>query len=161
MATHKGQINMDMRFNVDKSNLQLVKNELQDIQKLTTLELSSKSLNVTKEQLAQVKYAADAVQTAMEKAFNVNLGTLNITKFQNELTKAGFSLDEVYSRLSSVGAGGMKAFQNISSSILTSNLQLKQTSKILDNIAQTMVNTAKWGAASGIFNNLANSVQKA
>lgn len=161
MATHKGQINMDMRFNVDKSNLQLVKNELQDIQKLTTLELSSKSLNVTKEQLAQVKYAADAVQTAMEKAFNVNLGTLNITKFQNELTKAGFSLDEIYSRLSSVGAGGMKAFQNISSSILTSNLQLKQTSKILDNIAQTMVNTAKWGAASGIFNNLANSVQKA
>lgn len=165
MAAHKGQINMGMRFDVDKSSLQQVKAELQSIQKMTVQEFSLKNANMgfkeAQSKLIEIKREANAVQAALDRAFNTNLGSMNVTKFDMELKKADIDLKAVYNDFRMMGATGIQAFQQLSSSVLTSNLQLKQTHKILDNISQTMFNTAKWGLASSVFNNMTSSIQKA
>ena len=45
--------------------------------------------------------------------------------------------------------------------VLNTNIQLKQTSQTLDQMAITLKNTVRFGISSSIFNNLTNSVQKA
>lgn len=45
--------------------------------------------------------------------------------------------------------------------ILTTNMQLKQTHSFLENMATTLSNTIKWNIASGAMNALTNNVQQA
>lgn len=45
--------------------------------------------------------------------------------------------------------------------ILTTNMQLKQTHNFLNEMATTMANTIKWGVASSVMNNFSGSVQQA
>ena len=49
----------------------------------------------------------------------------------------------------------------MASQVLNTNLQLKQTNKLLDDMATSMANTVKWGITSSIFNNMTRSVQDA
>ena len=63
--------------------------------------------------------------------------------------------------LESSGTGGAKAYDTFSRSILNTNLQLTESSKLLDSIATTMTNTVKWGVTSRIFNGITESIQKA
>ena len=165
MAAHKGQINYGVRFDVDKQSLQQVKTELQAIQKMTLQEFSIKNadmgLKEAQNKLIDIKREATALQGVLDRAFNADLGSLNLTKFDNELKKSNIDLQSVYKNFKLAGATGTQEFQKLSSAVLTSNLQLRQTHNILDNIAQTMFNTAKWGIASSAFNNMTSSIQRA
>ena len=165
MAAHKGQINYGVRFDVDKQSLQQVKTELQAIQKMTLQEFSIKNadmgLKEAQNKLIDIKREATALQGVLDRAFNANLGSLNLTKFDNELKKSNIDLQSVYKNFKLAGATGTQEFQKLSSAVLTSNLQLRQTHNILDNIAQTMFNTVKWGIASSAFNNMTSSIQRA
>lgn len=59
------------------------------------------------------------------------------------------------------GETGTRAFSNMSSSIMQTNMQLRQSHKILDEIALTFKNTVKWTATSSIVNRMADSIQAA
>ena len=165
MAAHKGQINYDVRFNVDSTNLKAIKAELSDIQKMTVQDFSKQNIGMNfheaQSQLINIKRDAADIQLALDKAFNTSLGSLNIEKFEAELKKANIDLAQVYTNFRSMGSVGIQAFQQLSASVLTSNLRLRETHKILDNISQTMFNTAKWGLASSVFNNMTSSIQQA
>jgi len=52
-------------------------------------------------------------------------------------------------------------FNQLQSNVLNTNLQLKNTNKLLDDMATSMANTVKWGVTSAIFNNITNQIQKA
>jgi hypothetical protein len=49
----------------------------------------------------------------------------------------------------------------MASSVLTTNLQLKETHSILNDMGTTMMNTVKWGIASSVMNTFTGSVQQA
>ena len=154
-----GSINYTVKYNIDKTGLNQMKASLQEILNLTQGDLIKINSKATKEDLKQLQDAAKAVGSALERAFNPNLGTLNVSKFNQELKK--LNVDKIYKDFNIMGQAGRNAFRNITSDVLTTNMQLKQTHSILDNMATTMANTIKWGVASSIMNSFTGSVQQA
>lgn len=157
------RIKFGVDFDVNKAALNEARNALQEIQKMTRQNVlesnTDMGLREASTQLKKAKEDAEQLQIAITKAYNPKLGGLNLSTFKEELKKV--NLEEVYKNFSSLGPVGTKAFSQISSSVLQTNLQLKESHKLLDEMAQTMSNTVKWGVASSIFNNMTSSVQKA
>lgn len=58
-------------------------------------------------------------------------------------------------------ASGQMAFDNLTRSILTTNTELKQTSKIMERFATTFKNTIRYGISSSVFNRFTGSIQTA
>lgn len=157
------QIRFKVGYEVDKSALNEIRNSLQTIQKMTSSDLMSlnKGMDLTtaNAQLKQIKQTASQVQEALSRSFNSDLGTFNISKFNSELKN--LDINRVYNDFASAGVAGQSAFRNITSQVLTTNMQLKQTHSLLDNMATTMANTIKWGVASSVMNTFTNNVQRA
>ena len=160
-----GQINYGINFNINSSQLKQLKTELQALQSLTTVDIAmnNKNLNLdkAKKEVEQIHRDARALESVFDKAFNTNLGTLNLKKLNIELNNSKLNLKDINNRFSSLGVSGISAFQAMSKAISSTNLQLKQSSKFLDDMAKTMANTAKWGVASSVLNNMSGSIQKA
>ena len=95
----------------------------------------------------------------MSEAFNVKLNTVNIESFNKILKDSGSSMESVYNSFSKAGVAGQSAFRTMTSQVLDTNLQLKESHAILDKIGITLGNTLKWNIASSAVNTLTRSVQ--
>ena len=80
--------------------------------------------------LQQAGKTATQLDAILEKCFNQDLGTLNVTRFNQELKKSNLTTTQIKADLAGAGATGAMAFNNLGSSILKTNIQLKQTSNI-------------------------------
>lgn len=157
------RIDFTVGFNTDQSGLSTIKKSLEEIQKMTSSDLMNLNkgmdLSEANSRLTQIKESASQVQKALDKAFNADLGTLNVSKFNNELKN--LDINKIYNDFNSAGSVGQTAFKNMTTQILTTNMQLKQTHSFLENMATTLSNTIKWNIASGAMNALTNNVQQA
>ena len=157
---NNSQVNIGIKFKTDskeiETSLNKLKKSLQEIQKIKPGNFSG-----TKKQLYDIQETAKKVEQAMEKAFNPTLNTTNIATFKSSLKDSGLTINQVKSDFSKLGVQGEVAFNRMTSSLLTTNLQLKQTSKFLSDMGDTMVKTVKWGIASSIMNSFSSSVQGA
>lgn len=167
-----GNINYNVRFNADTSGLNKA---TQEIQKIHDSLKAVRTINIRdamagkapeeaaklKKELTEAKEAASLVESALKKSFNTKLDTFNITNFKNELTKAGTSISEIGQKLMKSGAKGAAAFRDIETQVGKVNLKVKQSNKLLDEMATTMMNSIKWGVTSSIWNNMTGSVEKA
>lgn len=157
-----GNIRYSVNFDVNKTGLNEIKASLQEIQRLTAqdlMKINNTSLSVAQQDLEKLKVSVKQLDGALDKAFNSDLGTLNVSKFNQELKK--LNLNQIYKDFSNAGAAGQAAFRNTTTQILTTNMQLKQTHNLLDNMATTMANTIKWGVASSVMDSFTGSVQQA
>lgn len=155
------KINIGLGFNVDKTNLNTLKTELQSLLNMTTDDLIKIGSENAVADLKEIQTAASAVQSALEKSFNPKLNTQDLTKFQQELKMSGQSISSIKASLDKAGASGQNAFRNITTELLTTNRQLKQSNQWLDKMADTMANTVRWTVASSALNAVTGSVQKA
>lgn len=155
------QVNIGIKFRSDtkevESSLNKLKKSLQDLQKIKF----DKSFDGNRQEFNEVKARITEIQNLMKTTFNPTLNTSNITAFKNELEKSGMSLKQIQSDFSRFGAVGDTAFNQLTTSVLTTNLKLKETSSLVDAMGKTMVNTVKWGVASSIMNTFTQSVQGA
>lgn len=148
------RIDFGVHFNTDKSSLEDVKKSLQALQNIKLADFKG-----SREELVQIKTEALKVQAALTKAFNVKIGSINIQKFRNELK--GLNLDKLYTDFSRLGSQGQVAFSKMAASLMTTNLQLKETHSLINSMGTTMMNTVKWGIASSVMNNFTQSVSQA
>ena len=157
------RIDIDVGLKVDKTGLNQIKSSLQEIKNLTAQDLMKigghTDIQKAERELQSLKTSISQIDGALERAFNTDLGTLNVSKFNQALK--GMNLNKVYQDFSAAGSAGQAAFRNVTSQILTTNMQLKQTHNFLNNMATTMANTVKWGVASSVMNNFTGSVRKA
>lgn len=157
------KINFEVGLNLNQAQYSQLKHQLTELSKLTSHDLLANNeklgLDEAQQQLTSIKKSANDVRTALVNAFNVNLGTINIDKFNSSLKK--LDINKIYRDFQLAGLAGQTAFRNITSQLLTTNLQLKETHKFLDSMATTMANTMKWGVASSALNNMTGAVQKA
>ena len=157
------RITYQVGYQVDKTALNEIKASLQSLQLLTANDLMKldKTMNLRQanEQLQQIKKSASEVSDALSRSFNTNLGTLNISKFNTELKK--LDINRVYRDFSAAGVAGQTAFRNVTTQILTTNMQLKQTHSLLDSMAVTMRNTIRWSISSAVMNSFTGSIQQA
>ena len=158
------RIDYSIGFKVDQTGLNQAKSALQELQRLSAgdlMKINNTSFDQAKKDLKELKANASVLENALSKAFNANLGTVNVSKFNQELKKSNITLDQIYAGMSKAGYAGEAAFRKTATQVLTTNTQLKQSHKILDDIAKTMGNTVKWGIASSAMNTFTSSVQKA
>lgn len=161
MANNK-QIKIGVGFDVDKSGLQSTLKDIESIKtKLGSISASASLGDKMNKELQDAGKTASQLSDILSKSFNTNLGTINVTKFKNELAKTGMTISDVRQKLSGAGADGKAAFAQVGSALLSTNVQLKESNKLLDKMAQSMSNTVTWGITSSIFNNITNSVQDA
>lgn len=158
------KIRYGVEFQINQNELNKVKTQLQDLQKMTTTELTF--INPNKNDLTQldrdikhIHQSAAELEKAFDKAFNKQLGTLNLKALKTELSN--LNLDKIGKDLSNAGIKGQEAFQKMSSAALNTNLQLKESHKVLDKIGTTLANSFKWSAASSIVNRMAGSIEGA
>lgn len=157
------KIQYQLEFQAKDDSLQKIKQELFEIKNMTQAEYLSlnKGLNAAEaaHQLKQIKQEVSQLESVLKKSFNADLGTININKFNQELRK--IDLKTIRNDFQSLSAIGKNAFRDFATSALTTNLELKKTHNLLDEMKTTMANTVKWGVASSIMNSFTGSVQKA
>jgi len=156
MASRKNRIDFQVGFNVDKSGL----SEMQSLFQQIAFKAQEPANKMTAS-WQQAAKTASTLDNILSKTFNTDLGTLNVTKFNQELTKSGLSLKTIQNDFSKVGNMGANAYNRLAQAVLGTNQQLRESSKLLDNMFTTFKNTVRYGISSSIFNNLANSISKA
>ena len=158
-----GRIDYTIGFKTDVSGLQNIKNQLNEISKMsaTQIKIENPTLNMNEalSAMQKVRNAINEIEPALDKAFDTTTGVLNLEKLNNSLNR--LNLSEIQARFNAIGPKGQKAFLDISKSVLTTNVALKETSGFLDKIGTTFVNTVKWSVASSAVNKITGAVQQA
>ena len=157
------EIDYIVNAKINKAGFNALKNEIQSLRSLSEKDLinigSAKSFTEAQTQLKAIQASATQVEAALNKAFSVKLGTVSLSKFNNELR--GLNLKAIAADFSKAGAAGTAAFNNLAASVLTTKTQIKETNKWLDEMGKTMSNTIKWGFSSSAWNTMTGSFQKA
>ena len=143
----RNEIIFNVGFNVDKTNLNNIRTSLSELSKMTASNLMDLDKNLNTQQananLQELRRTVTSVQQALTNSFNQNLGTVNVTKFNKELAKSNIDVATLQSSLSKAGAIGVNAYNKLGSTVLSTNVQLKQSNKLLDEMATSMANTVK------------------
>lgn len=160
------RIRYNVDFNINQQQINQLRTELQSLQKMSVANFSNLNPNMNlkdvQTQLASLHKSASQLETAFNRAFNTQLGTVNLQKLKQELNKIGSSdLARINQDLTKAGVVGTQAFQKMSSAIMGTNLQLRESHQVLDKIGITLANSFKWSAASSVVNRMTNSVQSA
>ena len=150
------RIDFQVGFTTDKTGL----NELESLLRQIDLE-AARPGNKLNESLQKAGATAQQLRAILEKSYNKDLGTVNVTKFTSELQKSKVSLAEVKANLVGAGASGQAAFNTLGTAIIGANAHIKQSNKLLNDMATTFANTVRFGISSSVFNNMSNSIQKA
>ena len=153
-----GRIQMDIDFGVNKASVAEVKKALQDFQ--NQINNTGKNYGFD-DKLKKASESAKELNHILNDSWNTKLNQLDLSKLNNSINKTFGSVSNLKNILENSGSGGAVAFNTFSRAILNTNLQLSKSNKLLDDMADTMTKTVKWGIASSIFNNITNSIQKA
>ena len=152
------QIRFDVGFNFNKSDLNTLTTALKNIQN----EVNKANLtgNLT-DGLKQAGVASKQLEGILNQAWNSKLGQLDLSKVNNSIKTTYGSVSNLKSMLEGSGAAGAAAYNRFASSVLNTNIQLKQSNKLVKDMATTLGNTFRYGISSRIVNELAESIQSA
>ena len=150
-------ITLGLGFKVDKSGLNEIIRSLQILQ--SQGEMINKKEGVSKEIEAAVN-AAKKLQSVLKQSWNSDLNQLDLNKLNSSIKNTYGNLNNLRAKLGALDKGN-DVFDKFTSDILNTNVQLKQSNALLNEMTVTMTNTVKWGITSGIFNRITDSIQEA
>lgn len=153
-----GQIRYNVGFNIDKTGLNELTKILQNVQ---TELAKSGSMGKTEAEIQKTITAAKQLEGVLNSAWNSKLNQLDLSKVSSGIKSTFGSVQQLKAQMEASGSSGAAAYNKVASAVLNTNLQLKQSNKLLDNMALTMANTVKWGITSSIFNKITGSIQEA
>ena len=153
-----GEIKFGVSLQTKQNGLKDIVSSLKQVQQAT--QNVKKSGHLTK-QFTEASQAARKLESIINESWNDKLNQLNLNQFNQSVKSSFTSMQNLKRQLTSAGPQGKAAFNQIASSILNTNMQLRQSNKLLDSMATSMANTVKWGITSSIFNNITGSIQKA
>ena len=164
MAGQENRLSWVLDWKVDQNSYNQVINQLKQISSMNQTGFNKTfKIKVDENDFRNAQNSAEKLAVAMKKSYNANLGTMNLSRLRQELDSLGGSkgLQKIQKEMSKLGQVGENAFHNFTSNVMTTNIQLKQSHKLLNDMATSMKNTIKWGVTSSIFNNLTGSIQGA
>lgn len=158
------KIIFDVGFNIEKESLNSLKTQLKELQNLTKNDLfndSDSSAEALNRQLIEIRQSAEAVESALGKAYNSKLDTLNVQTFRNEISKSGYSISDLQNNFSKAGEAGEAAFVSVANQLTNVNSYAKQSNKLMDSLAQTITNTIRWNVVSTALNSVTQNISNA
>ena len=157
----QGRINFGVGFQVDKTGLQQLRQELQSLSNLSFDKFKLNNPQGTLADLQKLQNEARELSSILNQSYNLKLNTINLTQFDKLIKKAGISTAEFAQRCNSAGIDGVLAFRKLTQTLGHVNTEIKQSHKLLDSMAQTLTNTIKWTIASTAVNAFTGSITKA
>ena len=144
-------------------NKQGVLDARKDIQTLINDLKSNKTEIVIDAKLDKEKVIAELeqIQKIYSNSRNGTLNQLDLSAFRANIQKSFTDVKGLKEHLFALGDTGQRVFGLITRDVLATNVQLKKSKTLLDNLAETMTNTVKWGITSSIFNTMTDSIQNA
>ena len=152
------KIQFGIDFKLDKQGLTQAKSEIEKIKK--SLQEGTK-LKIGGDSIEKLKREIEAFDTALDRAFDKDLNKLNVNKLNSELKKANISMSDFSRSLAQAGISGSDAFIGLQREILKTGAEVKKTKGLVQDMADTLVNTVKWNIASSTVNKLSGSIQRA
>ena len=152
------QIKIGVGFQVNKTDLENLISSLRQIQFSAE---SLKGTNKLTNSLKESAKAADQLENILNQSWNNKLNQLDLNKVNQGIKNTYGNVKNLKQELEKSGTVGSRAYNDIASAILTTNMQLRTSNKLLDEMAVSMANTVKWGITSSIFNNITNSITEA
>ena len=159
MAVNSAQFTLGFNTNTNAA-----RKELQDLQS-TLKQISHMSIDLVDDDAIQnIKMASDAateLNQALSAATNVKTGKLDLSAFQQSLSRSGKNVQDLISQLTLAGKTGQTAFAQLARSITNAHMPLKESSRLLNDFAVTMKNTVKWQLSSNIVHGLQSGLDGA
>ena len=161
MAKQLNQVNVNLSFSADTGK---AKAQLQDLQnQLNNLVLNTK-INQNSSMAGQIQNAvksAAELNVYLQKATNIKTGSLDFSKLNESLKRSNKSLEQYAEDLIKLGPEGQKAFQSLAESIVNSEIPLKRSNALLNEMWTTLKNSARWQISSSILHGFMGSVKSA
>ena len=162
----KKEIQIGINYTVNQQSLNNFKKSLESIRNLKFSDMLKINPNLTgmkqaQQELLSIRKDAAIVEGALEKAFNPKIGSVNLSKFNQELKKENKSIKDIYNSFNKAGTAGKQAFTGLTTTLMTTTVPLKQTHKLLNEMATTLTNNLRWNIAAGAINRLTGSIQEA
>ncbi len=166
MANFNNRLDFTVGYKVDKGSLSNVISELKKIQTLTEYSLDKKhKLNLetgdAQQSLKQIQNMALEVEKAFSNAYNPKLNNFSASAFNKGLQAVNLDMATVEKQFSRLGAEGTNAFRNLNSGLLTTEIKMKESNKLLNGMADTFKNTIRWTAATTALNGVTAKIQEA
>ena len=132
MAKQLNQVSVNLSFSADTSK---AKAQLQDLQnQLSNLVLNTK-INQNSGMAGQIQSAvksAAELNVYLQKATNIKTGSLDFSKLNESLKRSNKSLEKYAEDLIKLGPEGQRAFQSLAESIVNSEIPLKRSNVLLN-----------------------------
>ena len=158
MANNSAQFNLGIKTSADLSGIDQVKKALQDIQNLNK---TGKSFGLDAAQIQQATSAAEDFSRALRSAYDVDLNTVNIGKFNKSLLESGRTMSSLHEDMSQVGAVGEKAFLQMANQITKTGQVVKQATGFVDSLVKTIGNSIRYQAINTALQKVTTGVSDA
>ena len=155
------QLNVNLAFNADVSQ---AKAQIQDLQsqlsRLTMNPTAGGKLALT-DDIRRASQAAAELQAHLNKAYNAKTGNLDFSKLNQSISQSGKSLSQYGDQLRKLGPAGQQAFASLASSVAQAEVPIRRSNQLVNNLATTLKNTARWQLSSSILHGFMGSLQSA
>ena len=158
MANNSAQFNLGIKTSADLSGIDQVKKALQNIQNLNK---TGKSFGLDAAQIQQATSAAEDFSRALRSAYDVDLNTVNIGKFNKSLLESGRTMSSLHEDMSQAGAVGEKAFLQMANQITKTGQVVKQTTGFVDGLIKTIGNSIRYQAINTALQKVTTGVSDA
>ena len=111
--------------------------------------------------MKQAGVAASQLESILNQAWNSKLGQLDLSKVNNNIKATYGSVANLKTMLEGSGAAGAAAYNRFASSVLNTNVQLKQSNKLVDKMFDSIKNVFTYNISATIFNRLTGTLQEA
>ena len=153
------KVKIGIQLDVEQSGIKELQKALQTINNLA-LNAPNTELGLTDE-LEEAAKAAKQLESILSSSWNSKLQQFNLSDVKKGIDDTYGSAQKLGQILVKSGKDGQAAFAAFQKAVSRTNIELVESNKLLDDMAQSMANTVKWGVTSSIFNTITGSIQKA
>lgn len=158
MAKH---LNVNLQFTADTSQAKAqIQSLQQSLASLSTANIAGKGMTGYTTEVSKAIGKVNELKSILASA-TTSAGTLDLGKFNASMKKAGTTINDYKKHLMQLGPAGKQAFAQLAQSVSTASVPIKQTSGLLNEMATTLKNTARWQLTSSIIHGFMSSLQSA
>ena len=154
------QLNVALNFTANTTEAKARIKELNTQLNNLNASLTRPDLPITKE-VNEAITATSKLKVALQQSMNVDTGKFDLSKFNQTLKKSGTSLSQLHSQLSAVGPDGRRAFLSLAQSIAAAEIPSKRMNSQLNEMWNTLKNSARWQISSSVLHSLQGAIQSA
>lgn len=154
-------VKLNIKTAVDLEGVKQLKKNLEEVQKMLKSPDNALVGSFSAVEIQKTINAVNILEHALDSAFDVNLNTINIDKFNKYLKNSNSSVQTLYKDLSRLGADGQKIFLGMTQATLDMGKSVQKTNKLVQEMKDTFMNTVRWGITSSLWHTMTASVSKA